>query len=67
MATKEDLKIWVIEALTAFGGSAHHITVAKHIWDNHQSELNESGDLFYEWQYQMRWAADKLRADPGSC
>jgi hypothetical protein len=63
MATKHDLKDWVIEALLTCGGKAHHIDVAKHIWVNHRADLETSGDLFYTWQYDMRWAADNLRRE----
>ena len=35
--------------------------IAKHIWDNHQADLQASGDLFYTWQYAMRWEAQKLQ------
>jgi len=63
MATKHDLKDWVIEAIEACGGSAHHVEVAKHIWANHREDLEASGNLFYTWQHDMRWAADHLRRD----
>ncbi|KQT96494.1 hypothetical protein [Sanguibacter sp. Leaf3] len=61
MATKEDLKDWTIEALRASGGELHHIDVAKAVWKSHEDELRRSGDLFYTWQYDLRWAAQKLR------
>ena len=61
MADKSDLKDWVVEALRAAGGSSSLIEVAKHIWANHEDELRHSGDLFYKWQYDMRWAATVLR------
>ena len=63
MADKSDLKGWVVEALRAAGGSSSLIEVAKHIWDNHEDELRRSGDLFYKWQYDMRWAATVLRGE----
>ncbi len=63
MATKGDLKSWVLQALNDHGGSATIVQVATHIWDNHEAELRASGDLFYTWQYYMRWAADELRAE----
>lgn len=63
MATKDDLKGWVIEALNAYGGQAHHTDVARHIWDHHRADLEASGKLFYSWQYDMRWAADHLRRE----
>lgn len=61
MATKEDLEGWILDALRARGGSAHVVDVCRHIWLNHESDLRASGDLFYTWQYDVRWAAQKLR------
>lgn len=61
MATKLDLQDWVAEALCNLGGSARLIDVAKQIWLKHEIELRASGDLFFTWQYDMRWAANQLR------
>jgi hypothetical protein len=52
---------WVYEALTKHGGEARIVDVAKHIWVHHESDLRASGDLYYTWQYDMRWAAKRLR------
>jgi hypothetical protein len=52
---------WVVEALRAKGGRATVVDLAKHIWQTHQEELRRAGDLFYTWQYDIRWAATKLR------
>nr|WP_320050203.1 hypothetical protein [uncultured Desulfuromonas sp.] len=62
MAIKRDLEIWIKEALMELGGQGHLIEVAKIIWIHHEHDLRKSGDLFYTWQYDMRWAANKLRA-----
>ena len=61
MASRTELQDWVIAALKSKGGAANIVEVAKHIWTNHESELKASGDLFYTWQYDMRWACTKLR------
>jgi hypothetical protein len=61
MAKKSDLTDWVIEALRERGGTAHHVQIAKYIWDHYEAELRDSGDLFYTWQYDLRWAGKKLR------
>lgn len=61
MATKHDLQDWVREALVALGGSARLVDVAKEIWKGHEFELRDSDELFYTWQYDMRWAANGLR------
>ncbi|MEC5214947.1 hypothetical protein RCH06_003519 [Polaromonas sp. CG_9.5] len=61
MATKLDLQDWVIDALKDLGGSARLVEVAKHLWKHHEHDLKASGDLFFTWQYDMRWAANQLR------
>lgn len=61
MAKREDLPDWVVEALSAHGGKGSVSDVAKYIWIHHEPDLRTSGDLFYTWQYDMRWAAQRLR------
>jgi hypothetical protein len=61
MADRGDLVDWVLDAVRRCGGEATVIQVARDIWANHANELHASGDLFYTWQYDMRWAAQKLR------
>jgi hypothetical protein len=61
MATQEDLDIWLIEALRALGGSGTVIQVSKYVWEQHETELRASGDLFYKWQYVIRWSANRMR------
>jgi hypothetical protein len=63
MATRDDLCDWVIEALKANGGRARIVEICTHIWEHHESDLRKSGDLFYTWQYDVRWAGQKLRDD----
>ena len=54
---------YVRDALTELGGRATLVQIAKHIWQHHRGDLERMGDLFYTWQYDMRWAATKLRRD----
>jgi len=61
-ATHDKLKIWVLDALGELG-PAPVPAIAKHIWDNHEAELRRSGDLFYTWQYAMRWAGQRLQIE----
>ncbi len=61
MASREVLQDWVIEALNAYNGAATIVEVSKHIWEHHEGELRSSENLFYTWQYDVRWAAQKLR------
>ena len=61
MATKLDLADWLLEALRTNGGGGTIVQLCKHIWEKHESDLRSSGDLFYTWQYDVRWAANELR------
>jgi hypothetical protein len=61
MATKYDLERWIIEALTALGGSATIVEICERVWRDHETDLRASDDLFYTWQYDIRWAAQRLR------
>lgn len=61
MATREDMKDWVIIALKSMRGKGWPKDVAKYIWDHYEDELRKSGGLLYTWQYDVRWAAQALR------
>jgi hypothetical protein len=63
MASREDLIAWVFDAVKGHDGEATLVQVAQHIWEHHHEELAQSGNLFYTWQYEMRWAAQRLRND----
>jgi len=58
---KEVLQEWLIESLRKLNGSANIVEVCKSIWNLHEDDLRRSGDLFYTWQYDVRWAANVLR------
>ena len=62
MAGQSDLKDWIIQALSDLGPSQVP-RIAEHIWKNHETELRASGDLFYTWQYAMRWAGQVLQQE----
>jgi hypothetical protein len=61
MITRHVLQDWVVEALQANGGRGRVVDVCKHIWKHHERDLRSAGDLFYTWQYDVRWAAQRLR------
>ncbi len=61
MADKSILESWIVEALKEHGGSADLIDVCKTVWRRHEADLRAAGDLFYTWQYDIRWAGTKLR------
>lgn len=61
VADRHSLKGWVLEALQQLGGSGTIVQVCQRVWKMHEAELRASGDLFYTWQYDIRWAAQYLR------
>lgn len=61
MAERNDLKIWVVEALRQLGGAGSIVQVCQRVWQMHEIELRASGHLFFTWQYDIRWAAQYLR------
>lgn len=63
MATKKDLRKWLLEALRALGGRASIVDICKFVWEKYKSDLNASDDLFYTWQYDIRWQATYLRKE----
>lgn len=58
---KSDLPNVVKEELEALGGSSTILEICKRVWAEYGDELEHSGDLFYTWQYDIRWAATALR------
>jgi hypothetical protein len=58
---KEQLREWLVEALRASGGRATVVDATREIWRRHEDDLRASGDLFFTWQYDVRWAAHALR------
>lgn len=67
MISRSDLQDWVVSALRELGGSGSIVGVAKILWRDHENDLKASGDLFYTWQYDMRWACTKLRKNKVVC
>ena len=45
-ATRHDLQEWLVDALSAHGGSATIVQVCEHVWANHENGLRAAGDLF---------------------
>lgn len=57
---KDDLPELLETTLAELGGSATILEVCKKFWADNESELRSSGNLFYTWQYDIRWAATAL-------
>jgi hypothetical protein len=61
MITRDVLMDWILEALRTLDGQGSVLDVSKQIWKRHEHDLRSAGDLFYTWQYDIRWAAKRLR------
>jgi len=61
MSGKKDLQGWVMEAIESLGGGGTVVEVSREVWRRHEEDLREAGDLFYTWQYDIRWSAQALR------
>ncbi|MCP1972529.1 hypothetical protein [Bradyrhizobium elkanii] len=57
---RDDLKKLILDAIASRGGSARIPEIGKHIWDRHEPALKASGEFFYVWQYELRWASNQL-------
>lgn len=65
MLLKRDLPDVVLDCLRHLGGSGTVVEVSREVWRRYEAELRDSGDLFYTWQYDLRWAAQTLRDKGG--
>jgi len=61
MVEKTYLIEWLLEALKSLGGRGSIVDICEYVWKKHENELRDSEDLFYTWQYDIRWAATELR------
>ena len=53
---------WILEGVSASGGSATALDVSRQVWSRHRAELEASGDLLYVWQLELRDAAEAMTA-----
>jgi len=58
---REIMTKWVLEALHELGGNSDILNICKKVWELHENEIRHSGNLLYEWQYEIRWAGYILR------
>jgi len=59
--TRYDLPDILYMSIKDMGGQTNIIDVCKYVWEKYEDDLRHSGDLFYSWQYDIRWAATELR------
>jgi hypothetical protein len=52
---------WLLDALEELGGRGTIVEVCRIVWRDHEPDLRDAGNLFYRWQYVIRWSALNLR------
>ena len=62
-SANEALMRWVIDTIDANRGWTTLIDICKHIWKNHGKEIQDSGEDFYTWQFDVRHAVKELRSN----
>lgn len=63
MVNKGDLGPGVVKCLQESGGRTSIVQLCRWVWKNYEQELRRLGDLFYTWQYDIRWAVHELRRE----
>lgn len=58
---RNDLQNILYELIDELGGRAYMMDIFRLFWKKHGKELKESDDIFYTWNYDIRWAATQLR------
>lgn len=58
---RTDLPDILYDSIRNLGGKTTIVDVCKYVWSHYGSELENSGNLFFTWQYDIRWAATELR------
>ena len=58
---RHDLPDILYNSIKNLGRRASIVDVCKYIWNHYENELRSSGNLFFTWQYDIRWAATELR------
>lgn len=58
---RQDLPNLLYSLIKDLGGSASMMEIFREFWKRYEPLLKSSGDLFYTWNYDIRWAATQLR------
>lgn len=61
LSYEDHLEQWIVDALSGHRGTASIVDVCKSVWHDHGEQLRSMGDSFFTWQYDIRWAAHRLR------
>jgi len=60
---RKDLPDILYDIIDKLGGRAQMMDIFKSFWAKYKHELKETDDMFYTWNYDIRWAATQLRKE----
>lgn len=60
---RTDLPNILYQIIEELGGRAKMMDIFKSFWAKYKNVLNENDDIFYTWNYDIRWAATQLRKE----
>ncbi|MCL2176555.1 MAG: hypothetical protein FWB72_01180 [Firmicutes bacterium] len=60
---RKDLPQILYELIKDMGGSGKMMDIFKKFWEQNKNAISDKSDLFYTWNYDIRWAATKLRRE----
>ncbi|MEG1070867.1 MAG: hypothetical protein RSE01_03480 [Akkermansia sp.] len=60
---RSDLPNILYDIIKSLNGKATMMDVFKCFWNKYGNQLTINDDLFYTWNYDIRWAATKLRKE----
>lgn len=60
---RNDLPDLLYKTISSLGGKASMMDIFREFWRLYISKLSPTDDMFYTWNYDIRWAATKLRKE----
>ena len=59
--SRKDLPDILYNIIKELGGRASMMDIFKKFWSKYKHQIKETDDIFYTWNYDIRWAATYLR------
>ena len=61
IVSKDDLPRLLENVLKEMNGNGYILDISKKFWIKYKDNITPDNNLFYTWQYDIRWAATELR------
>lgn len=58
---RNDLPDLLYKTIQSLGGKASMMDIFREFWKLYANKLDPAEDMFYTWNYDIRWAATELR------